>query len=135
MTGSPTIPLGEQTTTDHDALSAGVISAFGVLLAGLHAPHIVEDVTRGLGALALLTGAVLPFLLSVGITITGVALWRDSFPSGQLRRVTAWFLVGIGTMTVVSGAFVFYELLEGARLSHGQYLFLNFATTGGASGC
>jgi PAS domain S-box-containing protein len=134
MTDSPTIPLGEQTTTDHDALSAGVISAVGVLLAGLHVPHIVEDVTHGLGGLALLTGAVLPFLLSVAITIAGVALWRGSFPSGHLRRVRAWFLVGIGTMTVVSGGFIYYELLEGARLSHGQYLFLNFATTGGGVG-
>lgn len=131
MTDSPPIPLGDQSTTHHDALYVGVISAFGVLLADLHAPHLGEDVAHGTGVLALLTGAVLPFLLSVGITVTGYVLWRRSFPSGQLRRAAAWFLVGIGTMTAVSGAFIVYEPLEGARFTHGQYLFLNFATTGG----
>jgi PAS domain S-box-containing protein len=115
-------------------LYACLLGAAGIILAGLQLPHFVADIQEGMGLLALTTGAILPFLLGLVIAGSGYGLWRSDLPAVQLRRVNVWFLVGVGGMTVVSGALIIYELLEGAQLSHTGYLLLDFAIAGGIAG-
>ncbi|MDG5777158.1 PAS domain S-box protein [Haloarculaceae archaeon H-GB1-1] len=115
-------------------LYAGLLSAAGLVFAVVQLPHLVADSMEGMGLVALLTGAILPLLLGLVIAGFGYGLWRSDLPAAQLRRVNIWFLFGIGGMAVVSGALIIYELLEGARLSHIEYLFLDFVTAGGIAG-
>jgi PAS domain S-box-containing protein len=115
-------------------LYSGLLCAVGLLFAGLQLPHLVADVVEGMGLLALITGAILPLLLGLVIAGFGFKLWRSNLSAGHLRRVNLWFLFGILGMAVVSGALIVYELLEGARLSHISYLFLDFVTVGGIAG-
>jgi len=115
-------------------LYAGLLGVAGIVLAGLQLPHLIADIVEGMGLLALITGAVFP--LALGLVVVGFAyrLWQSDLPADQLRRVNVWFVLGVGGMTVVSGALVIYELLEGAILSHIGYLLLDFATAGGIAG-
>ncbi|MFB6071624.1 MAG: PAS domain S-box protein [Halobacterium sp.] len=120
--------------TRRRALYAGGLGATGVGLAASHVPHLVADVAEGVGVVALVTGAVFPFLLSVCIAAAGYWLWRSDVPVRGLRRVDAWFALGVVGMTVVSTSVGLYELQEGARLTHVRYVLLNFATAGGIGG-
>lgn len=115
-------------------LYAGTLSVAGLIFAGLHTPHLVADVAEGMGLLALITGAFLPFVLCLAIAASGYWLWRCGLSAVQLRRVNIWFIGGVGGMTVVSGALIMYQLLEGAHLSHATFLLLDFATVGGIAG-
>lgn len=115
-------------------LYAGLLGMAGIVLAGLHLPHAVADITDGVSLLTLLTGAILPLVLGLVIAVSGYWLWRSNLPAVTMHRVNLWFLIGVAGMTVVSGAFAVYELLEGARLTHIRYLLLDFVTTGGIAG-
>ncbi|MFB6085007.1 MAG: PAS domain S-box protein [Halorientalis sp.] len=108
--------------------------AVGIIFAGLQVPHLVADINEQMGIPALVTGAVGPFMLAVSMSAAGCWVWRSDIPTDYLRRVNMWFLLGLGGMTLVSGALVVYELLEGAQLSHTLFLLLDFATAGGIAG-
>jgi PAS domain S-box-containing protein len=115
-------------------LYAGLLVAAGIILAGLQLPHLVADIQEEMGLLALTTGAIMPLILGLVIAWSGYKLWQSDLPVDKMRRVTVWFVLGAAGMTVVSGALIIYQFLEGALLSHSDYLLLDFATAGGIAG-
>lgn len=115
-------------------LYAGLLSGIGILLAGLHATHIIADIDDNMGIMPLVAGAIFPLLLALLIAGIGYWLWQSDLPVPQLRRIDIWFLFGIGCVFLFSGASVIYELAEGAQLTHIRYFLLNFMTAGGVVG-
>lgn len=116
------------------ALYSALIVVAGILFTGAHAPHIVDDVLEGHGPLALVTGALFPFLLALVTVAAGYSLWKSDLRASDLRRVTVWFLLGVGSLTLISAVIMTYVVLEGGRVNHLSYIQLNFATTGGIGG-
>ncbi|MFC7021202.1 MULTISPECIES: PAS domain S-box protein [Haloarcula] len=134
--GTTELPIPEYSRTDDRGRSryAGLLGGAGLLLAAFQVPHLVADVVEGMGVAALLSGAVFPFLLAISIAAAGYWCWWREVPSSQMRRIDGWFVLGTVGMTVVSGAMVVYQLLEGAQLQHIPFVLLNFATAGGLGG-
>ncbi|MFT4922821.1 MAG: PAS domain S-box-containing protein [Haloarculaceae archaeon] len=113
---------------------AGIISAIGLVFAGPHVLHGIEDVEMGLGPVELALGAIFPFLLAFSLVGVGYGLWRSDLPAAQLRRVVLWFVIGIVGTLLVTGVGVVYEFMHGVQLVHIPFVILNFATAGGIGG-
>jgi PAS domain S-box-containing protein len=107
----------------------------GVAFAAFHITHLIADIREGSGTLALLTGAVLPFLLAISIAGAGYYFWTSDLHPDELRYIDVWVLSVTVGMTVIGGAFLWYALLEGAFVAHLHYLLVDFATTGAVGGC
>lgn len=130
----PTIRNANDTNSVRRALYSGGLGTVGFVFALLHLPHLAADVNGDMGLLALITGAILPFVLGVLITVFSYALWRSDLPASQTRRVFVWFLFGGCGMSIIGGALMVYQSLEGVHLSHVRFLMLDFATAGGVVG-
>jgi PAS domain S-box-containing protein len=113
-------------------LYAAIPSAIGALFAILHVPHLFEDLEEGLPAMV--TGSIIPVLLSLGLVWSGYWLWESKLKAYQLRRICLWFSGGILALAGIGTVSLLYEVFEDATLSHPEFLVLNFATVGGLAG-
>jgi PAS domain S-box-containing protein len=106
----------------------------GSVFSLLHIMHIMDDIQEAMGVEALITGAVLPLVLSLVTVGAGYWLYKRDLPAQQLQRIAVWFILGIGGVLSLAMASVIYEIFEGAQLSHIDYFLLNYATAGGTIG-
>ncbi len=118
----------------HRLLYTGIICTLGVVIASFHVPHFFDDIREGMGAMALISGALLPFVLAIVIVTAGYWAWKSGMSAPDIRRLVIWAVVGIISLMLISGTFFIYTLIEGGRLPHLDYTLLNFATTGAVVG-
>lgn len=113
-------------------IAGGVLGAFSLALAALHAYHAIEEF--GDTFAAVLYGALLPLLVALLLLGSGVWIarrpWRDVSPWRFVWWCGAGAFVGVG----LSELLIQYQAAEGVALSDRWFVLAMFATYGAAMG-
>jgi PAS domain S-box-containing protein len=102
----------------------------GTVLAAIHGYHLVREVEL----VGMVIGSVVPLVLSLILVGAGLAVVRARWEWSTTSKLAAWLAVGMLWNTAVGIGAVIYEIVEGATLTHPQFLVPIFATYGSVPG-
>jgi PAS domain S-box-containing protein len=110
---------------------AGVaMTGLGVVLAAVHGYHLVREEEL----VGMVIGSVVPLVLSLLLVGAGLAVVRARWEWSTTSRLATWLVIGMLWNTTVGIGAVIYESVEGATLTHPQFLVPIFATYGSVPG-
>lgn len=113
-------------------LTAVAVGTVGAVLSFVHVLHVVKEFPEG--ALAILSGGLLPIFVS--LVIVGAAVWIANRPwvAVSPRPFIVWFSVSLFFGVGLSFLLLVYQLTEGVTLIDPLYVVAMFATYGGGFG-
>lgn len=109
---------------------SGMIFFLGITTLGFHLYHLLEEGN----IYQILTGVLPPMIISVGLMVAGVWIYRSSLLDGYLVRFFGWVLGGAVALAALGGALMLYQITHGAEISDAGFMIGNWAATGGLGG-
>jgi signal transduction histidine kinase len=108
-----------------------LIFGFGIALAAIHAYHAISHDILSVGTLL---GAVIPFVLAIGVAGAGIRLYRESGDTECAPIIAAWVLIGSVTLGAVSTVVVIHQFIEGVLIEEAAFAVAASATGGAVLG-
>lgn len=111
--------------------SAGGITAIGLVTLPAHLYHFLEEDALG----QILTGVIPPAIISIGLVVAGIGVYRSRLDDRYHPRILAWTVGGTLGLAALASALLVYQTTHGARFEDVPFLLANWGATGALGGC
>jgi len=96
--------------------------------------HFVHAIDTTEPARTILFGVVLPALISLGVVVGGVWLWRRSVGAATARRIGTWCVVCTGVLSASAVLTIRSQQARGVRMADQAFVVLSAASVGALIG-
>lgn len=112
-------------------IGLGMIFGMGI---GLSVVHVTHGFERHQQVETVITGVLVPLVLSLGLIVAGLWLWHRNPPGNGFLRVATWCLIGAIALGIGGAILIIHQQAEGNTISEAGFLIAGQASVGSAGG-
>lgn len=97
---------------------------------GLFLAHLAHAISGGESLGTIIFGILLPALISVGVFLGGVWLWKSGFSAATTRRIGGWCVIGVVILSLGAVLTIHLQQAHGVQMADQEFVVLSSASGG-----